>query len=110
MLLFIGAKNIVRHGVFVIEGFVISGFSSLHLIITGAKNIVRYTGVFVQITGFFSIQFTIIGLKNIVRYTGVLCYVGVLFHTFYYHYWGKEYRSLYRGLRYRGICYIGLSL
>ena len=32
-------------------------------------------------------------------------YIDVLFHIFYY-YWGKENRSLYRGLRYKEVRYI----
>ena len=40
------------------RGFVISGFFSIHFTITGLKNVVRYTGIFViqgfAISGFFS--------------------------------------------------------
>ena len=38
--------------------------------------------------------------------TGVR-YIGVLLHTFYY-YWAEEYGSSYRGLRYIGVCHIGV--
>ena len=36
-------------------------------------------------------------------------YIEVLFHIFYY-YWGKENRSLYRGLRYIEVRYIEVPL
>ena len=32
-------------------------------------------------------------------------YIKVLFHIFY-HYWGKENRSFFQGLRYIEVCYI----
>ena len=38
-----------------------------------------------------------------------LCYVGVLFHTFYY-YWAEEHRSLYRGLHHIAGHYVGFPL
>ena len=36
-------------------------------------------------------------------------YIEVLFHMFYY-YWGRENRSLYRGLRYKEVRYIEVPL
>ena len=36
-------------------------------------------------------------------------YIRVLFHTLY-HNWTEEYRSLYRGLRYKGVYYIEVQL
>ena len=36
-------------------------------------------------------------------------YIRVLFHTLY-HNWAEEYRSLYRGLRYKGVYYIEVQL
>ena len=36
-------------------------------------------------------------------------YIKVLFHIFY-HYWGKENRSFFRGLRYIEVCYIEVPL
>ena len=39
------------------------------------------------------------GLAKFVHCNEVLLYIKVLFYIFYY-YWGKEIRSLYRGLRY----------
>ena len=50
------------------------------------------------------------GLAKFVRYNEVLLtYIEVLFHIPYY-YWGKENRSLNRGLRYIVICYIEVPL
>ena len=37
-------------------------------------------------------------------------YIKVLFHIMFYYYWGKENRSLYRGLHYIEVHYIEVTL
>ena len=56
------------------------------------------------------INFTIIGLKIYRSLYRGLCYIGVRYigdlYHTFYYYWVEEYRSLYRGLRYIGVRYI----
>ena len=65
----------------------------------GVKKIVHCTDDFVISRFFFYIFYFYWGKENRSLYRG-LRYIEVLFYIFYY-YWGKENRSLYRGL-----CYI----
>ena len=93
--------------VFVIMGVQYVGFVSIHFAITGLRNIVRYTGVFV--------------IPGSSLYRG-LCYTGVFVIPRSSLYRGLRFTgvfvipesSLYRGLRYTGVfvipglCYTGV--